>query len=119
MDRFGYTRVAEKLLDIDELVLPMLRPSREGGRPRGRGVDALYHRIGLDHCIGLEVVGYSRPGNPTDNAFIEAFNFRAECLNARRFLSLADARKRWRIGASTTTNNARTGRSAKCRRSCD
>jgi transposase InsO family protein len=27
---------------------------------------------------------FSRPGKPTDNAFIEAFNgrFRAECLNA-------------------------------------
>ena len=36
---------------------------------------------------------FSRPGKPTDNAFIEAFNgrFRAECLNAHRFLSLADA----------------------------
>ena len=37
---------------------------------------------------------FSRPGKPTDNAFIEAFNgrFRAECLNAHWFLSLADAR---------------------------
>ncbi|MFK4719276.1 transposase InsO family protein [Bradyrhizobium niftali] len=33
---------------------------------------------------------FSRPGKPTDNAFIEAFNgrFRAECLNAHWFLSL-------------------------------
>lgn len=38
---------------------------------------------------------FSRPGKPTDNAFIEAFNgrFRAECLNAHWFLSLADARE--------------------------
>ncbi len=37
---------------------------------------------------------FSRPGKPTDNAFIESFkgSFRAECLNACRFLSLADAR---------------------------
>lgn len=30
------------------------------------------------------VLDFSRPGKPTDNAFIEAFNggFRAECLNA-------------------------------------
>ena len=36
---------------------------------------------------------FSRPGKPTDNAFIESFNgsFRAECLNACWFLSLADA----------------------------
>ena len=36
---------------------------------------------------------FSRPGKPTDNAFIEAFNgrFRAECLNTHWFLTLADA----------------------------
>ena len=44
---------------------------------------------------------FSRPGKPTDNAFIEAFNgrFRAECLNAHWFMSLADAAKKleaWR-----------------------
>jgi putative transposase len=39
---------------------------------------------------------FSRPGKPTDNAFIEAFNgrFRAECLNQHWFLSLADAREK-------------------------
>jgi len=38
---------------------------------------------------------FSRPGKPADNASIEAFNsrFRAECLNAHWFLSLADAQK--------------------------
>ena len=40
------------------------------------------------------ILDFSRPGKPTDNAFIEAFNgrFRAECLNAHSpwFLS------RWR-----------------------
>ena len=37
--------------------------------------------------------GFSRPGKPTHNAFIEAFNgtFRQECLNENLFLSLADA----------------------------
>jgi putative transposase len=44
---------------------------------------------------------FSRPGKPTDNAFIEAFNgrFRAECLNAHWFLTLDDARSKledWR-----------------------
>jgi putative transposase len=43
----------------------------------------------------------SRPGEATDNAFIEAFNrrFRAECLNVHWFQRLADARKKlehWR-----------------------
>jgi putative transposase len=37
---------------------------------------------------------FSRPGKPTDNAFIESFNgsFRDECLNVNWFLSLEDAR---------------------------
>jgi putative transposase len=39
---------------------------------------------------------FSRPGKPTDNAFIEEFNgrFRAECLNAHWFMSLADAQEK-------------------------
>jgi putative transposase len=44
---------------------------------------------------------FSRPGKPTDNAFIEAFNgrLREECLNQNWFLSLEDAREKvegWR-----------------------
>ncbi len=39
---------------------------------------------------------FSRPGKPTDNAFIEAFNgrLRAECLNTHLFLTLEDAAKK-------------------------
>jgi len=38
---------------------------------------------------------FSRPGKPTDNGLIEAFNgrLRAECLNEHWFLSLADAQE--------------------------
>lgn len=44
---------------------------------------------------------FSRPGKPTDNAYIESFNgkFRAECLNQHWFLTLDDARQKmeeWR-----------------------
>jgi putative transposase len=37
---------------------------------------------------------FSRPGKPTDNAFIESFNgkFSAECLNTNWFMSLDEAR---------------------------
>ena len=37
---------------------------------------------------------FSRPGKPTDNAFIESFNgrLRVECLNQHWFLSLDEAR---------------------------
>ena len=41
------------------------------------------------------VFDFSRPGKPTDNAFIESFNgsCRDECLNSHWFLSLEDARE--------------------------
>jgi putative transposase len=47
------------------------------------------------------MLDFSRPGKPTDNAFIESFNgkFRAECLNTHWFMSLDDARRKmeeWR-----------------------
>jgi putative transposase len=44
------------------------------------------------HGVTLD---FSRPGKPTDNAFIEAFNsrFRAECLNAHWLMNLADAQE--------------------------
>ncbi|MBA2115229.1 IS3 family transposase ISMra1 [Planctomycetes bacterium FF15] len=47
------------------------------------------------------VLDFSRPGKPTDNAFIESFNgsVRAECLNENWFLSLEDAQEKiesWR-----------------------
>jgi len=47
------------------------------------------------------ILDFSRPGKPTDNAFVEAFNskVRSECLNAHWFMSLDDARSKledWR-----------------------
>ena len=57
---------------------------------------------------------FSRPGTPTDNAYIEAFNarIRAECLNASWFLSLPDARERieaWRIDYNTERPHSALG----------
>jgi putative transposase len=48
---------------------------------------AYAHKVTLD---------FSRPGKPTDNAYIESFNsrFRQECLNQHWFLSLADAKSK-------------------------
>ena len=47
------------------------------------------------------VIEFSRPGKPTDNAYIESFNgsLRDECLNTHWFSTLADARSKlefWR-----------------------
>jgi putative transposase len=50
---------------------------------------------------GVEL-DFSRPGKPTDNALVEAFNsrFRQECLNQHWFMSLVDAQEKfeaWRM----------------------
>ncbi len=55
------------------------------------------------HGVRLE---FSRPGKPTDNAFIEAFNrrFRDECLNLHWFDSLEEAQatiEAWRVDYNT------------------
>jgi transposase InsO family protein len=49
---------------------------------------------------------FSRPGKPTDNAFVESFNghFRQECLDQHWFASLGEARQiieEWRIEYNT------------------
>lgn len=46
-------------------------------------------------------IDFSRPGKPTDNAYVESFNgtFRAECLDTHWFATLAEAKERveaWR-----------------------
>ena len=40
-------------------------------------------------------IDFSRPGKPTDNAFVESFNgtFRSECLNTHWFMDLEKARQ--------------------------
>ncbi len=40
-------------------------------------------------------IAFSRPGKPTDNAFVESFNgmFRSECLDTHWFLDLKEARQ--------------------------
>jgi len=47
--------------------------------------------VGVQRGVTLN---FSRPGKPTDNAFIESLNgkFRAECLNAHWFMNVDDAR---------------------------
>jgi putative transposase len=57
---------------------------------------------------------FLRPGAPTDNAFIEAFNgrLRAECLSANWFMSLPDAREKlecWRGDYNTVRPHSAIG----------
>ena len=65
--------------------------------------DGLYEwqRIGASRRPMRIKMDFSRPGKPTDNAMIEAFNarLREECLNESWFLSVEDAREKiqgWR-----------------------
>ncbi len=98
MPRVGF-RAAQVVEVLDQL-------ARIRGKPKSLRVDNGPEFAGrlLDHWAHLNGVeiDFSRPGKPTDNAYIEAFNarLRAECLNASWFLSLADARERieaWRV----------------------
>jgi putative transposase len=58
----------------------------------------------LDECAYRRgaTLDFIRPGKPTENGFIEAFNgnLRDACLNANQFLSIDDARSKieaWRV----------------------
>ncbi len=50
---------------------------------------------GVYKTLGYLTLDFSRPGKPTDNAFIESLNgrLRAECLNAHWFTSLDEMRQ--------------------------
>jgi putative transposase len=90
--RFGYR--AENVVETLE------RVCAEVGHPKTIRVDRGSEFAGRDLDLWAYPKGvtldFSRPGKPTDNAFIEAFNgrFRSECLNAHWFLTLADAREK-------------------------
>ena len=73
---------------LKENGLPQTIKVDNGSEFISRVVDAWAHR----HGVKLE---FSRPGKPTDNAFVESFNgrLRQECLNQNWFLSLDGARQ--------------------------
>jgi putative transposase len=99
----NYTReclaleASAKIRGID-VVTTLERITRDHGFPKRIKVDngpefiskdldrwAYWNHVELD---------FSRPGKPSDNALVEAFNsrFRQECLNQHWFMSLEDAR---------------------------
>jgi putative transposase len=95
--RFSYR--AEDVVRALEQVCPRI------GYPKTIRVDQGSEFVSRDLDLWAYAKGvtldFSRPGKPTDNAYIEAFNgrFRAECLNAHWFLTLADAAEKmedWR-----------------------
>lgn len=95
--RFSYR--AEDVVRTLEQVCPKI------GFPKTIRVDQCSEFVSRDLDLWAYAKGvtldFSRPGKPTDNAYIEAFNgrFRAECLNAHWFLTLPDAAEKledWR-----------------------
>jgi putative transposase len=89
----------------EQVVEAMKRIAAIRGAPRTIRVDngpefisKALDRWAYENGVTLD---FSRPGKPTDNAFVESFNgrLRDECLNTHWFLSLADARAKieaWR-----------------------
>lgn len=82
----------------EDVVRALERICREVGYPRSIRVDQGSEFISRDLDLWAYqkdvILDFSRPGKPTDNAFIESFNgkFRTECLNTHWFMSLDDAR---------------------------
>ena len=79
--------------------LPHMIQVDNGTEFTSQALDAWAHRHGVK-------LAFSRPGTPTDNPFIEAFNgrVRQECLDQQWFYSLAEARiciEEWRKDYNT------------------
>ena len=89
----------------EDVVQTLERVCRKLGYPKSIRVDNGSEFVSRDLDLWAYqkdvVLDFSRPGKPTDNAFIESFNgkFRQECLNTHWFMSLDDARSKmemWR-----------------------
>lgn len=82
----------------EDVVLLLEKVCRDVGYPQVIRVDQGSEFISRDLDLWAYqkdvILDFSRPGKPTDNAFIESFNgkLRAECLNTHWFMSLDDAR---------------------------
>lgn len=84
----------------EDVVQTLERVCAKFGYPKTIRIDTgsefISHDMDLWAYANDVTLDFSRPGKPTDNGFIEAFNskLRAECLNAHWFMSLADTREK-------------------------
>jgi putative transposase len=88
LERLADTHGRPKILCVDK-----------GPEFTSKTLDEWAHRRGVK-------LAFSRPGTPTDNPFIEAFNARLqeECLNQHWFISIEEARttiEAWRVEYNT------------------
>jgi putative transposase len=88
-----------------DVVATLERAAADAGLPKtirvDNGPEFVSKELDLWAFIRGVTLDFSRPGKPTDNAYIESFNgkFRTECLNTNWFLSLDEAREKceaWR-----------------------
>ncbi len=116
--REALATVARTNFRAHQVVEELDRIARRRGKPGSIRVDNGPEFAGrlLDQWAYLNKVqlDFSRPGKPTDNAFIEAFNarLRQECLNASWFLSMPDARQKietWRTDYNETRPHSALG----------
>ncbi len=89
----------------DRVVEVLMRLSKHRDLPKriqvDNGPEFISKRLDLWAYFNRVDLDFIRPGKPTDNGIIEAFNgrLRQECLNESWFLSLEDARQKveaWR-----------------------
>lgn len=92
----------------ENVVTTLDRVCRQIGSPKTIRVDNGSEFVSRDMDIWAYqrnvTLDFSRPGKPTDNAYIEAFNsrFRAECLSAHWFMRLEDTAEKletWSLSA--------------------
>jgi len=109
----------------EDVVQTLERVCKNTGYPKtirvDNGSEFISRDLDLWAYANNVTLDFSRPGKPTDNGFIEAFNskLRAEFLNAHWFLTLRIRAKRWRLGVDTPTRIVRTVRSdITCRLPC-
>ena len=76
LNRVKFERAVRKALFCDD-----------GSEFTSQAVDLWAYRNGAK-------IDFSRPGKPTDSAFVESFNgtLRAECLDTHRFMDLKEAK---------------------------
>ncbi len=80
----------------ENVVATLDRVCRQVGYPKtirvDNGSESISRNMDLWAYQRNVTLDFSRPGKPTDNAYIEAFNgkFRQECLNAHWFMGLED-----------------------------
>ena len=101
-----------------DVVATLERAAADAGLPKtirvDNGPEFVSKELDLWAFIRGVTLDFSRPGKPTDNAYIESFNgkFRTECLNTNWFLSLDEAREKCELGVETITTFVRIARSA-------